>query len=366
MKKTRSFIILLTILVLVLTCCLAGCSKEKPEETTAPVEPGVRTVVDMAGREVEVPAKIDKAFPTSPVGVVFIYTLDPELLIGWNNELRQGDSKYLPPKYRNLPHLGGWYAKTTCNTEELLKIHPDIILAVGNTDQMAVSQADTIQQQLDIPVIILSSALDKLDKSYELAGDLLNLQEQANKLGAYCRESVKDVQSKAQSIGEKQRVTVYYAEGPAGLQTEPRGSVHTRVLDMVGGVNVADVAMKSGKGLTPVSLEQLLSWNPDVLLSWNTGQGGYYEKIMGDPKWESINAVKNEKVYAIPGGPFNWFERPPSVNQVLGLKWLGNLLYPEVYNYDMARETREFYKKFYHYDLTDEDLTGLLKDSGGK
>ena len=71
-------------------------------------------------------------------------------------------------------------------------------------------------------------------------------------------------------------------------------------------------------------------------------------------------------MYAIPGGPFNWFERPPSVNQILGLKWLGNLLYPEVYHYDIVEETRVFYKKFYHYALTDAELTYLLKDAGGR
>ncbi|MDD3270343.1 MAG: ABC transporter substrate-binding protein, partial [Syntrophomonadaceae bacterium] len=258
MKRSKISIVLLTILALVLSSCLAGCSKEKPQETAAPAEPEVRTIVDMAGREVRIPAKIEKAFSTSPVGVVMIYTLDPELLIGWNNELRQGDNKYLPLKYQNLPHLGGWYAKTTCNTEELLKIHPDIILAAGNTDQMAVSQAEQIQKQIGIPVVIISSDLDKLDKSYELAGNILNMKEQATKLGAYCRETVQDVQSKAQSIGEAQRIKVYYAEGPAGLQTEPQGSAHTRVIKMVGGVNVAKVPMKGGKGLTPVSLEQVL------------------------------------------------------------------------------------------------------------
>ncbi|MDD3269730.1 MAG: hypothetical protein PHX14_10440, partial [Syntrophomonadaceae bacterium] len=42
------------------------------------------------------------------------------------------------------------------------------------------------------------------------------------------------------------------------LQTEPQGSAHTRVIKMVGGVNVAKVPMKGGKGLTPVSLEQVL------------------------------------------------------------------------------------------------------------
>ncbi|NLW07967.1 MAG: ABC transporter substrate-binding protein, partial [Clostridia bacterium] len=53
-------------------------------------------------------------------------------------------------------------------------------------------------------------------------------------------------------------------------------------------------------------------------------------------------------------------------NRILGIKWLGNLLYPEIYGYDMTKETREFYKLFYHYDLSDEELTSLLKDAGGK
>lgn len=367
LKKSQKLTVLTVLLALVLTSCLAGCSAGEREEAKAPIDSATRSIMDMAGREVEVPAKIEKAFPTSPVGAVFIYTLEPELLIGWNDELRQhsGGSEYLPSKYRDLPHLGGWYAKTTCNIEELLKIHPDIILAVGNTDQEAISQADAIQEQINIPVFILSSDLDKMDESYEYAGEVLNLKEQAAVLGSYCRESYKDIQSKAQMISENQRVTVYYAEGPSGLQTEPKGSGHTRVLDIVGAENVAEVAATSGKGLTPVSMEQLLAWNPDVIIGWTLEQGGYYEKIMDDPKWESLSAVKNDKVYAIPGGPFNWFERPPSVNQMLGLKWVGNLLYPEVYEYDIVNEVREFYQMFYHYELSDEDMESLLKDSGG-
>jgi iron complex transport system substrate-binding protein len=99
-----------------------------------------------------------------------------------------------------------------------------------------------------------------------------------------------------------------------------------------------------------------------MILSWSN----CYEKIKADPKWKTIKAIQDNKVYAVPSGPFNWFDRPPSVNRVLGLKWLGNLLYPEVYDYDIAEEVREFYKMFYHYDLTDEDIEFLLKDAGGK
>ena len=91
MKRIKDIIVLLTILALVLTCCLAGCSKEQPQETATPSDPGVRTIVDDAQREHTIPTEITKVFSISPVGTILLYTLDPELLIGWNYELRPGE-----------------------------------------------------------------------------------------------------------------------------------------------------------------------------------------------------------------------------------------------------------------------------------
>jgi len=126
---------------------------------------------------------------------------------------------------------------------------------------------------------------------------------------------------------------------------------------------VADVPLKGGKGMSLVSIEQVLQWDPDLILTWNDRQEGAYKIITTDPKWQNIKAVKNKEVYQIPHGPFNWFDRPPSVNRILGVKWLAHLLYPEVFSYDIYRETREFYKKFYHYELSEEDLNELLAHS---
>ena len=56
-------------------------------------------------------------------------------------------------------------------------------------------------------------------------------------------------------------------------------------------------------------------------------------------------------MYEVPTAPFNWFDRPPSVNRMIGIKWLANLLYPNVFRYDMAAEVKDFYAKFYHYNL---------------
>ena len=342
MKRTRNIIVLLTILALVLTCCLAGCGNEQPQDTAAPPDSGIRTIVDDAQREHTKPTEITKVFSISPVGTILLYTLDPDLLIGWNYELREGEKEYILPEYHSLPNLGGWYAKATCNTEEILRINPEIIISVGVIDEMAVSQADQIQEQVGIPVILINGELARFNETYEFAGKLLNKEEKAQELADYCKKVITDAQKKSKTIDPDKRVRVYYAEGAAGLETDPRGSRHVEVLEMVGGINVAKVAMKGGMGMTPVSLEQILSWDPDVIISWNTTQGGYFDKIMTDPKWQGIAAVQNKKVYAVPSGPFNWFDRPPSVNRILGIQWLGNLLYPDDINMTWPRKPRNF------------------------
>ena len=90
---------------------------------------------------------------------------------------------------------------------------------------------------------------------------------------------------------------------------------------------------------------------------------GYYPQLLDDPKWKELKAVKEGKVYEIPCVPFNWFDRPPSVNRIIGLKWLGYTLYPDIYDYDLIQEVKEFYSLFYHFDLSDEEANDLLKNA---
>ena len=275
--------------MMVLMLSLASCGQSPQAKTD---KPELHTITDMAGREVVVPKEINKVFCPSPVGTIFVYTLDPDLLVGWNYELRSGEKEYILAQYHSLPNLGGWYAKATCNIEELLKINPDVILNVGSLD---VEQTNKIQEQTGIPVVMIDTDdFANFDKAYEFAGKLLNLEDRANELGSYCRETVNDILAKAATIPEDQKVRVYYAEGASGLETDPKGSSHVETLDIVGGLNVAEVDLKGGMGMTPVSLEQVLAWNPEVIISWNEAQGGYYSKMLTDSKWESIAAIKNK------------------------------------------------------------------------
>ncbi|MDD2568775.1 MAG: ABC transporter substrate-binding protein [Clostridia bacterium] len=359
-RKVFSLILVCTLLV---GCFLfAGCGNT--EATNPDVQQTERTVTDAAGREVIIPAEINKVYSTNPIGTMLVYTINPDKLAGWNTELRGGEKRFIAEKYQQLPVLGGWYAKTTGSVEELLKAKPDIIINVGETDESSIDFADKLQEQANIPVLILKLDLDKIDETYDMLGDFINEKEVTDKCAKYCADTLKDINDKAAKITEEQRVRVYYAEGPKGLNTDPAGSRHTQVLDMVKGINVAEVENAGKAGMAEVSLEQVLLWNPEVILCWNTQeQGGYFDGIMSSADWKNISAVKNNKVYETPCAPFCWFDRPPSVNRVLGLKWLGNLLYPEVYKYDMAKEVKEFYDLFYHYQLTDAEVTELLKNA---
>src|SRR5262245_6026437 len=65
-----------------------------------------RTVVDSAGRLVEVPRKIERVFAAGGPASIFMYTLAPEKLLGWNSPLTPEERAYIPTPYAGLPTLG--------------------------------------------------------------------------------------------------------------------------------------------------------------------------------------------------------------------------------------------------------------------
>jgi iron complex transport system substrate-binding protein len=326
---------------------------------------GTRTIVDMAGRKVTVPAQISKVYSTSKIGIIAIYTLNPDALVGWNFALREGEKKFIPAKYHHLPVLGCWSGRNnTANLEQIIRIHPDCLISMGTIDRSYIDSADRIQKQLKIPVILVDGALTKLDVAYRFLGDLMGCQARARALGAYCRRTVTTVMQAVAKVPPEKRVRVYYAEGMKGLETDPKGSMHTEVLELAGGINVAKVPLLKGYGRSAVSWEQLLDWNPEVIIvgyDKGTINGGLYQKIRSDSIWGKLKAVQTKRVYQIPSDPFDWFDRPPGVNRIIGVKWLANLLYPGYVKLNPEAEVKKFYRKFYRRRLTRAEVAELLQ-----
>jgi iron complex transport system substrate-binding protein len=292
-----------------------------------------------------------------------MYMLAPDMMVGWNISPTNLEKKYIPEKYRSIVGLGGWFGKnTTGNVEEIIKRAPDVVLSVGDVDSAAIAEVERIQGLLHIPVVMVDGSLTASGDAFRYIGKLLKVEQRAEELASYCDGVVQEAKGVASRLADDRKVRVYYAEGPKGLNTDPSGSMHTEVLDLVGGVNVAKVETQSDYGMSPVSLEQVLTWNPDVILvaSDPAEESNVYEQITTGADWSTIAAVKNKQVYQIPRGPFDWFDRPSSPSRILGIRWLGNLLYPDLYPYDMKAEVKKFYSLFYHLDLTDTQLGELM------
>jgi iron complex transport system substrate-binding protein len=318
----------------------------------------------MGGRTVTVPAVIRSIYSTSPMGDIFLYTLAPDRAAGVSYNRAADELRFVTEAHRKLPVLGGWFGKsTTGNPEVIIKAKPDIVLSVG--DHTGPLTADRLQEQLGIPVVGVDGELTKTDAAYRFVGDLIGERERAEVLASYCRRALDEVAAVAAAIPAEARVRVFYAEGSKGMETDPKGSQHTQVLDLAGGINVADVPMVRGYGRTTVSFEQVLVWKPDLVIvcvdrGYADGTGSY-GRIIADPTWQTVDAIKSGRVYEIPSLPHNWFDRPPSVNRVIGLIWLTNLLYPDRYQIDIRAKAAEFYELFYHRTLSAVELDEVLE-----
>lgn len=363
MKKKLLISIMMTLVFL-----LSSCGGKGVEEVSKNVETSqtqkTQTITDMAGREVKLEGKVEKVYSTNPIGTMLTYTFDDKKLIGLNFDLSEQEKKFTTEYYQKLPNLGGWYGKgKTGNVEEIMKAKPDLVISTG-VDQTSIDNADKLQKQLGAPVILLDNNLDKIGDVYRLLGKVLGDEKRGEELATYCEDTVKTAKEISAKIPEDKKVKVYYAEEASGLNTDPKGSQHARIIDPVGATNVADVKAQDGYGRVEVSMEQVMKWNPDYIIACvdNGYDGsGSYDTILKGSAWSNIKAVKDKNVYQTPTAPFNWFDRPPSVNTMIGIKWCQNLLYPEYTNYDLKEETKKFYKLFYHVDITDKDYDYILE-----
>jgi iron complex transport system substrate-binding protein len=368
MFKRKRARIIIPFLLVALVLLVLSCSKTETgskSDIAVGIEPGANTIVDMAGRTVNLPSKIESVYATHSIGTLFVYTLAPDLVAGWNFALMNSEKQFIKKDYYNLPVLGRWKGTGSANTEELLLAAPDIIINMGDLTPTYISESNEAQEILNIPVVMVDGSITHQADSYEFLGKLLGREKRATLLSEYSRGIVSSVKEHTQTIDDTERIRVYYGAGMNGLETVPKGSINTEVLDLVGGTNVADPGVNENLRRLEISIEQLLQWNPSVIiLSANSSHNEeLYELIVANESWQNIDAVKHNQVYVIPYGPYDWFSQPPTLLRLMGLQWLGNRLYPNLYNLDITIQTKSFFELFFDLQLNDQQLNEMFEHS---
>ncbi|MFD0938108.1 ABC transporter substrate-binding protein, partial [Methylobacterium trifolii] len=262
---------------------------------------------------------------------------------------------YLAPETRDLPAYGRLTGRGgTANVEAVLASRPDLIVDVGSTGPTYASLADRVQAQTGIAYVLLDGAFGRTGETYRQLGALIGEEAAAGRLAEAADGMVADIAQRLASVPLEKRPKVYYGRGPKGLETGLSGSINTEILEAAGARNAA---AEAGPGnLATVSPEQVLAWNPDVIL---TIDPAVRQAFLADPLWSGLKAVRAGRVYTAPALPFGWFDAPPGVNRLIGLRWLAGLLHPDLFAQPAAGAVRDFYRLFYHVDLSEAQLTAL-------
>lgn len=338
---------------------------EAPAETETPADPteesAAETVsfTDSTGRAVELPANITKIAPSGPVATMILAAFAPEKLVCTGTNIGDDQAAFLYEGLSDLPMTGQLYGgKATFNLEELLATGAEVIVDLGDFKKSIADDLTALQEQTGLPCIFLEADLAHMADAFRSLGTILGKEERGEELAKLVEETMTMAAENSAKITEDQMVSVLYSSGSDPLGTNAEGSSQAQVLGIVGAKNavvVDEVTSKGGGNM--INMEQLYNFDPNVVLVTDAAA---LEIIESETAWQELRAVKDGKVYTVPTEPYCWLSAPPSMNMILGVWWLGNLLYPEVYDYDMTAKAQEIYKTFWNYDLTAEEAAAML------
>ncbi len=380
MKKTTSLLLAILMLFAVFACAKTSEPDAAPTDepvveqpTDAPIEPTEAPenptdapapetflFTDSAGREVELPNTIDRVAVSGPLAQIVLFALCPEKLVGIASKWDKTAEKFLATEYYNLPELGQLYGgKGELNLETLLASEAQVVIDVGEPKDSIKEDLDALSEQTGIPFVHVTATIATMGDAYRKLGELLHMPDEAEALAAYCETVYARTLALAESV---EKVDLLYITGDQGLNVIAKDSYHAEVIDLLSN-NLAVVESPSSKGSgNEVDMEQILLWNPDVILF---APDSIFETVGGEDTWANVAAIQNGTYYEVPFGPYNWMGFPPSVQRLLGMLWMAKLLYPDAADYDLYAEVAEYFRLFYHCELSEADYEELVANSIG-
>lgn len=236
--------------------------------------------------------------------------------------------------------------------ESLLAARPDLVtLWTGNADLSA------RLERYGIAVLNMSYATpDELKAAALLLGEALDEEahRRARAFARYYDEALHVVREGLKGLPDDARPRVYYAS-ISPLLTEGGDSMIDAWITAAGGINVA--AHAGLRRDAQVQLEQVIAWNPDVIVALGESQR---RAILADPRWRTMRAVREGRVLTSPKGINAWCTR--AAEAALQVRWAAKIFHPQRFaDMDMATETRRFYRQFYGYELDDDEVRRVLR-----
>jgi len=297
-----------------LLALLTSCTPPRlPDQPTAVPDSGPVVVVDSRGREVEVPADVQRIVSLAPSNTEILFALGlGDKIVGVTNFCDY------PEGAKSVAKVGD---AMEMNVEKIVSLSPDLVLAIDGMQEVQSSL-----EEVGLAVVVLQPAdLEAIYETIELVGQAAGGEEAAQTLVDSMRAKIEAVTAKVQDVSERPKV-FYELDGTDAAKpwTAGAGSWHDRFINMVGGVNIAgsvDMAWLQ------FSAEEIVAQDPDIIVLGDANYGVTPEAVAQRAGWDVIAAVRSGAVRPIDD---NLISRPgPRVAD--GVEALAKIIHPDLF-----------------------------------
>jgi iron complex transport system substrate-binding protein len=307
--------------------------------------PASVTITDQRGSVLEIAQPVRRVITPFSLATYLVYGVDAEDRLvagGYLGARTPLGAERMTAIDERFPTLSGYVMnQREINIEEVTNLAPDVIFTSARTAWL-----DTVAE-LNIPVVLFqgeSPAL--LIEAIRLTGQVFgpHAQARAEAWIAYYEDVINRVMEQTSDLTEAERPAVLMV-GEEALRVISGEMYQTDIIAAAGGRSVS--ADLTG-AWNDVNLEQIVLWNPDVIVIVPYGRV-MPEDLLNSPEWQAVAAVQNGRVFKMPSWVAPW--DTPVPDSVLGVIWLAETLFPERVDLDCAAETVRFFAEFYQHEI---------------
>jgi len=342
MGLTRFWAVLLAVLVIIGISAAVLLAPVKPP---APVTKRI-TIVDMTGKAVNLSAPVNRVVILQSYWAETAYLLGGgDKIVGISKSVR--DSIWIPDYIKNRTVVGDIF--TGINLETVVSLKPDVVI----TDT-GYGKAEDVIKSLEgqgIPVVrMFCQSFDDQLRAVRIIGAVLN-SSRAEELASYLSSKFNKIKEVASKIPEEKKPRVLMLSSiKEGLVSTYSNSTWGRAIEDVGGINIAYREFP-GQAWPKVSVEKVLSWNPDVIIvvSFDEKTLSQTVQLLKEDPWNRTNAAKNGRIYGIlAGGRYGEAFLDWGPRMLIGYMQLAKIVQPEYFkDLDWRKEADELLTKFY-------------------
>ncbi len=363
---------------LALAAMLAACgNKDEGAVTEQPSDSSdvqttaeEKVVTDQLGREVTIPGKIERVVTGGILpyfSTWYVATNSTKEIVGMHpnsyNAAKNSILSKISPDVLNAET--SYIQNGEVNVEELLKIDPQLYVEIS-TDEDSINKVT----EAGIPVVAVKAIdaaaaepLATFNSWLTLTSKITGTTDRADRFLQEGKKVQSELDAKLKDVAkeDKPRALILFMHNDKSITVGGSNFFGNQWLNATGAI---DVAEKDVQGRKEVNMEQIYSWNPDIIYITNfteTQPEDLLENKVDGQDWSQVKAVQDGKVYKIPLGIYRWF--PPSGDAPLMLKWMAQKNHPALFTYKIEDEIKTYYKDFYEFDVTDEEIHDILNPS---